>query len=84
MEKAVAALSKSLEILTDERGYPTDARRAVGERVCLTLAQECSTQALEEFFITHIPTIMSTVESKLSRVSHYLLFTLQKQLSLLH
>ena len=71
VEKAVASLNKSLEILTDEHGYPTDARRAVGERVCLTLVQECSEQALEEFFISRINTIMRIVESKLSRVSHY-------------
>ena len=70
VEKAVAALNKSLEILTDERGYPTDARRGAGERVGLTLAQECSQQALEEFFVARVTTIMGIVESKLARVSH--------------
>ena len=66
---AKAAVDVAYRIFTDETGYPAEARRAAGERVCLPLLRSCDLAALREFFLDHIGQIMQVLEANLSKVS---------------
>ena len=64
------AIDVAYRLFTNERDYPTEGRRAIAERVCLTLMKYCDEVALREFFLDHVGEIMTTVEEKLSKVNH--------------
>ncbi|KAI1889250.1 hypothetical protein AGOR_G00177210 [Albula goreensis] len=44
-------------------------RHAILERVLLTLIRHCSTDALRQFFISHVPEIMSTLQARFIKSS---------------
>lgn len=63
------AIDVAYQLFTNERDYPLEGRRAIAERVCLTLMKSCDEVALREFFLDHVGEIMTTVEDKLSKVN---------------
>ena len=64
-----SAIGLAYAVFVNERDYPTEARRAAAERVCLTVMRHCSEVALKEFFAEHICEIMGMVDEKLNKVS---------------
>lgn len=67
--EAKTAIDSVYKMLTNEHGYPPEARRAAGERVCLPLLRSCDLAALREFFLDHIGEIMQVLEANLTKVS---------------
>ena len=65
---AVEALSVSFNMFINERDYPTESRRGIGERVCCTLLRMVFHTSLIEFYVQHIVQIMDIVEAKVLRV----------------
>ena len=63
------ALDVTYDIFIKKGGFPHEIRKAVLERVGLTMLRVVHTSALTEFFMDHIKDIMKVVESKISKVN---------------
>ena len=68
MANAKASLDLAYGVLTNELGYPPEARRAAGERVCLPFLRSCDLAALREFFLDHICEIVGVLEANFTKV----------------
>ena len=82
-DQAKAAMDVCFVIFLNERDYRPENRRAVIERVCITLLMNASTAAVRQFYLHHIKDIIGLIEAKQAKVltCNHLLCELQSQIS---
>ena len=54
------------KVFANESGFPPEARKAAGERVCLPLLRSCDLAALREFFLDNVRRIMEILEANMT------------------
>ena len=65
------ALKFVYEMFKNDKDFPVAAIKNIGERVCVPIFRECSSDVLLKFFVLKISDVMNLMEAKLARVSIY-------------